>query len=1040
MGWLRDSRRRLARLARLGLVAVVLCGAMGASPPAAKAAATIDPALEWRNIGPLRAGRSLAAAGSPNRPDEYYAGATGGGLWKTTDGGGTWSPVTDGQLGSASVGAVAVCEADPDVVYAGMGEADLRNDVLQGNGVYRSSDGGRTWAHAGLSDSQAIARIVIDPADCDRVYAAAMGHTFGANDERGVFRSADGGRSWRRVLYANAQTGAASLAMDPRNPRVLYAGLWYAYHSPWTGWSGGPGSGLYKSTDGGDTWSNLTRNPGLPAGLIGKVGVSVSGADSDRVYAIVEARNPGVFASDDGGSTWRPVNDDAAITQRPAYYTHVIADPRRRDTVYVLTDDLWKSTDGGRTFAEIEGSHGDKHDLWIDPGDSERMIDANDGGATVTVDGGATWTAQDYSTAQLYHVTTTDDVPYLVCGAQQDYGALCLPSDGRGDQFFSPGGGESGYIAVDPRDSNVFYGGSLGGALTRFDRRLPFQRRRIDVWPEIPFGQAPGRLRERFQWTFPIATTPAFPEAVYAASQHLVRSTDGGQSFERISPDLTRAVPETLRRPGGPIYKEGSSAETYGTIFAAAPSPLDRGLIWAGSDDGLIHVTTDGGRTWRDVTPPGLPIFTRVSVIEASPHDPATAYVAVNRYQLDDRQPLIYRTHDLGHTWTKIVGGIPAGDFAYVVREDPQRPRLLYAGTEHRVYVSDDDGDSWRSLRQNLPDTSVQDLVVKDDDLVIATHGRGFYVMDDISPLRQAGPQPAPPAPTPSAPAPAPPAAPAPPPPTPRAGAAVQLFEPADVVRLVDPGATVHYWLATPAGRASLTFLDDRGKAIRTFDVPATAGMHRFVWDLRYPGPALFDGLVMPFANPNAGPRAPWGTYAVRLTVDGASQEQSFDIRGDSRLTGVGPAQIREQFRVALAVRDHTSDATRGVIAIRDCRGQIDDRVRRSGNAAVARAGADLEAGLARIERALYQTKLRDGDDEGHYPYRLVNKLASLLPVIESAENRPTDQTYAVLDALSRRLERRLNALDGLFDAPAFNALLRARGLEPIACGREGAR
>lgn len=1002
-------------------------------------------ALEWRNVGPNAGSRSIAVAGSPSRPNEYYFGATGGGLWKTTDGGTTWNPVTDGYLTSSSVGAVAVCEANPDVVYAGTGEVQFRNGIIQGDGIYKSSDAGRTWRHIGLRDSQTISRIRIDPSDCDRVYAAAMGHPFGRNEERGVFRSTDGGETWRRVLYRDAQTGAADLVIDPGNSRVLYASMWHAYMRPWGGRDGGPDSGVYKSADGGDTWTNLTRNPGLPRGIVGKVGVAVSGADSDRLYAMISsARDPGLYASDDAGATWRQINDDGNLRARPHYYTRVYADPRDLGTAYVLADALWKSTDGGATFQRIRAPHGDHHDLWIDPNDPRRLINANDGGANVTVNGGATWTEQDFPTAQMYHVITTDDVPYLVCGAQQERTTACVRSDGTGDEFFSVGGSESAYIANDPRNSNVFYAGNYGGTtFTRLDRRLPFQARRIDVWPEIPFGHAPSELRERFAWSFPIVTTPAFPEAVYTSSQHLFRTTNAGQSWERISPDLTRADPDTLRLPFGPIYFHPNSSYTYATISAVAPSPLHREVIWAGSDDGLIHLTRDGGRTWDDLTPPGLPPHTRVNVIEASPHDPGTAYVAAHRYQLDDRAPYVYKTHDYGRTWTTIVDGLGGEDFARVVREDPVRAGLLYAGTEHGVYVSFDDGAHWQSLRRNLPDTSVTDLVVKDDDLVIATFGRSFFIMDDIAPLRgeiasnpldgiASVPRRA--APRESVPPAAVPA---------RRQGSVQLFDPADPVRLVDPGVTVSYSLAVAARTVTLEFLDARRNVIRSFSgehVPSTPGLHRFTWDLRYPGPTVFEGLVMPFANPDAGPRAPWGTYEVRLTVDGSAQKQTFEIKGDPRLRGVTPADIQEQFRLAMRVRNRTSDAHEGVIAIRTCRTQVDDRIRRADDAAVTRAGRRLADGLGVIERALYQTRLEPGVSwEGVEPLRLNNKIAYLLPVIESAESRPTDQTYAVFTVLSRRLDRRLADLDALFDddVAAFNRLVRRHDLEPIACGRE---
>jgi photosystem II stability/assembly factor-like uncharacterized protein len=1059
--WGRERRRRTGR--RGGILAgcaLVLLAAVGApslgladnrsSEPAAarmSVATSLPQGLEWRNIGPLRGSRSIAAAGSPSRPNEYYFGATGGGLWKTSDGGTTWDPVTDGQLTSSSVGAVAVCEANPDVVYAGTGEVQFRENIIQGDGVYRSTDGGQTWTHLGLQDTQTISRIRIDPNDCNRVYAAAMGHPFSPNTDRGVFRSTDGGETWERVLYQNSQTGAADLAMDPGNPGVLYAGMWHAFMRPWGGRDAGTGSGIYKSTDGGDTWTDLTRNPGLPDGLIGKVGVAVSGADSNRLYAIISSANdPGLYRSDDAGHTWAKINDHGNLRARPHYYTRVAADPRDRDTVYVLTDDLSKSTDGGTSFEEIDAPHGDHHDLWIDPNDPRRMINSNDGGANVTLDGGQTWTDQDFSTAQMYGVTTTNDVPYLVCGGQQENDTACVPSDGAGGEFFSVGGGESAIVASDPRDSNVFYAGNYGGTnLTRFDRALPFQRRRIDVWPEIPFGHAPKELRERFAWSVPIVTTPAFPNAVYTSSQHLFRTTNEGQSWERISPDLTRAVPATMELPFGPIYHHPNSSYTYATISAVAPSGLDRSLIWVGSDDGLVHVSRNGGRTWSDVTPPDMRRFTYVSKIEASPHDPGTAYVAAHRYKLEDRAPYIYKTDDYGRSWTKSVDGIPDGDFVRAVREDPARKGLLYAGTEHGIYVSFDDGARWESLRQNLPDTQVRDLVVKDEDLVIATFGRGFWIMDDITPLRGGATVTADPPPTAGSVS-GPQAFPAPARQRQGAGqpgSSFQLFDPLDPIRLVDPGVRVEYSLSQPAQEVSLEFLDRRGNLIRSFtgaQVPTTPGQHSFLWNLRYPGPTLFDGLVITFASTN-GPRAPWGRYSVRLTVDGESQTQSFEIKGDPRLRGVGPGQIREQFRLAMRVRDRTSDANEGVIAIRACRDQVDDRLDRSDDEDVTSAGERLAEALGVIERALYQTELVPGVSwEGVEPLRLNNEIAYLLAIIESAESRPTDQTYAVFDLLSRRLDRRLADLDGLFDeeVPAFNELLRAHDLEPIDCSRGG--
>jgi photosystem II stability/assembly factor-like uncharacterized protein len=790
--------RRAAALALAALVAAAAPApaqqrdSMPDSPRAQPIAQPPDSALfaafRWRSIGPERGGRSIAVAGSVRRPLEYWFGATGGGVWKTVDGGTTWKPMSDRFFGSSSVGAIGVCEADPDVVYVGMGEVQLRGNVMQGDGIWKTTDGGKTWTHAGLSDTHAIGRVRVHPTDCGRVLVAALGHPYGPGQERGVFRTTDGGRSWQKTLYRDERTGAVDLVVAPGAPDTVYATLWEAWRTPWSLSSGGPGSGIFRSADGGATWTELTRNPGLPRDTLGKIGISVSGADPNRVYAIVEADSGGVFRSGDGGATWARVNDERKLRQRAFYYTRVYADPRDTATVYVLNVNFWKSTDGGKTFKSIRTPHGDNHDLWIAADDPRRMIEGNDGGANVSWTGGDSWTEQDYATAQMYHVTTTAHYPYHVCGAQQDNSTVCVPvTGGTGRDWYAVGGGESGYIASRPDDPDVYYAGSYGGLLTRFDRRTG-ARRAINVWPENPMGHSSRDIRERFQWTFPIVLAPRDPRVLYVGSQHLWRSTDEGQSWTRISPDLTRGDPRTLGPSGGPITLDQTGVETYGTLFTIAPSPLDSAVVWTGSDDGYVQLTRDGGRTWANVTPPELRAreFARISLVEASPHHPGTAYVAANRYQQDDRAPYAYRTDDYGATWTKIVDGVPGNDFFRAVREDPRRPRLLYAGTEHGVWASWDDGAHWRSLRLNLPDTQVPDIAVTARDLVVATHGRSFYVLDDISPLRQ------------------------------RAAVAdagaVRLYRPSDAVRAVDPGVVVYYTLPRPARRVTLEFLDGRGR------------------------------------------------------------------------------------------------------------------------------------------------------------------------------------------------------------------------------------
>jgi photosystem II stability/assembly factor-like uncharacterized protein len=1008
------------------------------TPPAAGLDEALLSGLRWRSIGPPRGGRSTAVAGSTVRPNEYYFGATGGGLWKTTDAGVTWRPVSDGFFKTSSVGAVAVSDSHPDTLYAGMGEVQLRGNVIQGDGVYKSTDGGKTWTHLGLARTMVVSRIRIHPTNPDVVYVAALGDPYGPNAERGVFKSTDGGKTWRPSLFRNDKTGVADLAMDPKNPDVLYAGCWEVFRTPHSLSSGGPGSGLFKTTDGGGTWTELTRNPGLPAPLWGKVGITVSGADSNRLYSIIEAAEGGVFLSDDAGATWTRVNEDRRVRQRAFYYTRIYADTQARDTVYILNVGFFKSIDAGRTLSTITVPHGDNHDLWIAPNDPKRMINSNDGGANVSTNGGETWTDQEYPTAQFYNVFTTSHVPYHVCGAQQDNSTACLPS--AGGDLYPVGGGESGYIAPDPEDPDVFYAGSYGGLLTRINRRTG-ERRTITIWPDNPMGFSASDIAERFQWTFPIVIAPTAPDTLYAASQHVWRTTNEGQSWERISPDLTRHDPSTLGPSGGPITLDQTGVETYATVFTLAPSAVDGNVIWTGSDDGLVHVTRDAGKNWAPVTPRDLPPFTRISLIEASPHDAATAYLAGNRYQRSDRAPYVYKTTNYGRSWTKIVSGLPRDDFPRAIREDPRRRGLLFLGTETGFYVSFDDGGAWQSLRGNLPVTPVHGIQVKNDDLVIATHGRSFYVLSNIGVLRQVSPE--------------------------TTTQPVVLFGPGDAMRSVSSGVAIDYYLKQPASKVSIEILGSAGQTIVTFNGPskeggaggtgvtmrteeaeegggrgaapahvgAAAGMNRFTWDMRYPGARDFPGMIL-WAASTRGPIAPPGRYQVRLTANGVTRSREFAIVRNARMTGTD-ADLAAQFELAKDINQKVSIANEAVLRIRSLKDQLTARITAAADPAFKTTGQSLIDKLTAVEGEIYQYRNRSNQDPLNYPIRLNNKLAALQGAVESGDARPTDQARAVFKQLSSRLDKELARLDALAtsELTAINRHLAERKLEPIRDG-----
>ena len=1000
--------------------------------------------FKWRNIGPERGGRSIGVSGVRGQPNVAYFGATGGGLWKTTDTGDTWNPVTDGQLTSASVGAVGVSETDPNEVIIGTGECEIRGNIMPGDGMYRSTDAGKTWTHTGFEDTDAICKIRVDPTDAHTVFAAVFGKYAVPSPDRGVFKSTDGGVTWKKVLFRNDSTGAIDIEIDRNNPRVVYAALWQAYRKEYTAWSGGAGCGLFKSTDGGETWTEITRNPGLPSGIDGKIGIAVSPANSNRVYALVENANGGLFRSDDAGATWTLVNDSHDIRQRSFYYTHVYADPKDENLVYMQNTSLFKSTDGGKTLTSLRGTHGDFHDLWIDPDNGAHMVVGNDGGGAVTTDGGATWTDEDYSTAQMYHVAATVGYPYDVCGAQQDDGTVCIPSTtglnrggfgrgGRGGaaaETYSPGGAEPGYIAPDPLDPDVFFSGSNnGGFLSRLNRRTG-ESREVNPYPLMFSGEPSSALVERWQWTYPIIFSPVNPHLLYTSSQHLWKTTNGGQTWTRISPDLTRHDPSTMGPSGGPITHDMNAPEVYATIFAIGPSKLDTSVIWTGSDDGLVYVTRDGGAHWSNVTPPGMPDFGRVSQIDASAFDGGAAYVAVKRPLLDDRAPYIFRTHDYGKTWTKIVAGIRADDYVHAVREDPNRKGLLYAATQHGVYLSYDDGDHWSSLSLNLPDVPVSDLIVWRNDLVISTHGRGFYILDNVVPLEQYGP-------------------------AVETASDAYLFAPPPAIRSTE-GATITYWLKHPAQQVTVEILDAGGKVIRTYKPdtssgrggrgrggfrgrfgggapPKVEGVNHFTWDLRYEPATGFDGMIL-WGGGTQGPAAPPGRYAVRLLVDGRTLSQPLTVKRNPLFTDVTDADLQAQFALGIRIRDKLSEANQAVIDVRNVKSQVEDRLKKSDDATLKTLGARLDDHAGAIEQNIYQVKNQSGQDPLNFPIKINNRIATLLSTVNRGDGRPIGNAEPIFNYLTGKLKVQTDALARVWatDLAAFNAQAKKLGLPPI--------
>ena len=1015
-------------------------------------------ALEYRMIGPFRGGRSTAAIGFPASPYTFLMGTTGGGMWSTDDAGQNWRNISDGFFGG-SVGAVAAALSDPAVIYVGLGSADIRGNTSMGRGLWKSLDGGKTWQTSGLEKAAQIGRIVVHPDDANLVYVAALGHPFGKNPERGVFRSKDGGATWEHVLALDDSTGVVSLSINPNNAREMYAGAWRGERKPWTMLSGGPNGGVYKTTDGGDTWNKL--GGGLPEGIVGKVGVSVSPANPDRVWAIIEAEpEGGVYRSDDGGASWTRTNKENKLRQRAWYYTHVRADPQDANTVYALNTGLYRSVDGGTTFDNIEVPHGDVHDLWINPDNTDIMAVANDGGTQVTFNGGKSWsTYYNQPTAELYGVAVDNQFPYRVYGAQQDNTTISLPAWTSSNTLYpkntweNPGGCETGPIALHPDHPEITYGGCYGGAINRVDHERG-EYRNVILYPQLQLGEAAKNLEHRFQWVSPILVSRHNPDVVYHASQFVNRTSDGGLTWETISPDLTTDTPAHQDYSGGPLNHDITGVEIYNTIFSLAESPESPDVLWAGSDDGRLHITQDGGESWTDVTPSGMPKWGTVDSIDPSPHQPGRAVVAVQRYRMDDFKPYIFLTNDYGATWTKITTGLPNDHPVRVAREDPEQEGLFYAGTEFGLFVSFDGGAQWQPLQRNLPVTPVTDLRIAHDDLVLSTQGRSFWVLDDITPLRQV---------------------------TGVDTASTFLFTPRDAYRAnmrgsdeeftPDPmpgNALVRFYVPdTSEADVTLDIVDDSGRVARTFTTDTTLydtpgvdslklkpGMNSVAWDAMYPGPDVIEDAVL--WGYTGGVKAVPGTYTARLAVGGDTLRASFALRLDPRLENVNEEELSEQFNLALQVRDTLNQVLDAIRAIQQSKEEVEWIAtlaeREGADEALSTESDSLIAVLSRAEQGLMQTKNESNQDPIRFAPRLDNQYVELYNnvtgidgyIAGGPEGKPTAGAYERFEELNQQwstlrgqLREVMEARVAAFKEEAYNALQASSSAPAASSGSQ---
>ncbi|MCR9248258.1 MAG: glycosyl hydrolase [bacterium] len=1018
--------------AALGSLAFVVCsGAALLAQGAAVVPAELFDTLEWRLVGPFRGGRSCTVTGIVGDRDTYYFGSCGGGVWKTTDAGKSWQNVSDGTFGG-SIGAVAVAPSDSDVIYVGGGEKTWRGNVSSGDGVYKSTDAGETWEFCGLPESRHISRIRIHPKNPDVAFAAVMGHLSGPNPERGVYRTKDGGKNWERVLFVNEHAGAVDLWLVASDPDVLYATTWRAQRTPHSLESGGEGSGLWKSSDGGDNWTALHDKKGMPQGMRGISGICAAPSQPDTVYAQIEAEDGGLFRSDDAGETWRLVNDERFLRQRAWYYTRVFVDPTDPETVWGLNVGIHKSTDGGETFSRIRVPHGDNHDLWIDPKDPQRMIEANDGGACITFDGGKSWSPIDNQpTSQFYRVTVDDDAPYRIYGAQQDNSTVRIPHRSAGpgiskDDWTSTAGGESGWIAPKPGNSDIVFGGSYGGYLQRRDHRTGL-RRSVNVWPDNPLGAGAGEQRYRFQWNFPIQWSRHHEGRLYTAAQVLFQSTDEGQSWQPISEDLTRNDPSRLGPSGGPITKDNTGVEYYCTIFAFDEG-RQPGTLWCGSDDGLVHVSQDDGKTWQNVTPPALPEWAQINCLVHDPHRDGGAYLAATRYKLDDFRPYLYATTDYGKTWRQITGGLDPRWFTRAIRPDPQVQGLLYCGTERTIWVSFDDGRRWQRMQRNLPLVPITDLVVKDDALICATQGRSFWSFDGLEHVRQLKAE--------------------------QAQAPLYVFKPCTVVQF--PGRRterkglgqnpeddiiVRFWIGGRADdeiteRVAITAKDIDGKVVfeRATDAEKKAemleverGMNAVTVSWKEEGAKVLDGMILWSGRGRSGPKLPPGEFEITVSLGDHKETVLANVRPDPRTTAT-VGQLQARYRLARRCRDTVTRAHEAIETIRSVRTQMEAVVKRADGDAKKRleeARTKVDDELTAIEEALYQTKAKSSQDVLNFPIRLTDKLLNVMRGMNRAEFPPTQGQRDVANQLMESIESELNKFGRAREAgvAAFNKL-----------------